>query len=383
MSSEVPFSGHIKPGFESVKDAYLANFSRGDAYEELGSSLCVYHKGERVVDIWAGYQDREKKKAWKQDTTICVYSTTKGIAGICTALLVDRRLLNYNDLVSKHWPEFGQQGKESTTVSHLLSHQSGNPALREDTAADDLMNWELICKRLASQAPYWVPGENTAYHGWTYGYLVGEIVRRVSGKSIGQFLQDEICERLGADVYIGLPEDKDAKAAILYGPTIEHGAPPNIDELPDFVIRALSNPVMEAESPNRREWRAAEMPATCGYASGEGLAKIYNILAENGESHGTRLMSPETLNKMTETASSRVDVLLGAPAFWANGVLNNNLNLYGPNPNAFGYSGWGGSFGCADRDNNVAIGFVCNQMGPDFVGDARTIPIVEAIYNSI
>lgn len=383
MTNNTIVSGQVKSGFEGVRDAYLANFSRGDVYEELGSSLCVYHKGERVVDLWAGYQDRGMTKPWEQDTTICVYSTTKGIAGICTALLVDRGLLNYSDLVSKHWPEFGQKGKESTTVSHLLSHQSGNPALRADTVADDLMNWDLICERLATQEPYWVPGENTAYHGWTYGYLVGEIIRRVSGKTIGQFLQDEIAGPLGAEVYIGLPEDKDPAAATLYGPKIEHGTPPNMDELPEFVIRAMSNPVMEAESPNRREWRAAEMPATCGYASGEGLAKIYNVLAGGGRAGGTTLMSSETLDKMTETVSDRVDVLLGAPAFWANGVINNNLSLYGPNPKAFGYSGWGGSFGCADRDNHLAIGFVCNQMGPDFVGDARTLPFIEAIYASI
>ena len=382
MSESTVVSGHVSPGFEGVAEVYKANFNRGDIYEELGSSLCVYHKGDRVVDLWAGYRDREKTTPWTADTTICVYSTTKALAALCVALLVDRKLVAYSDLAARYWPEFGQQGKESTTVSHFLSHQSGNPALREPTELDDLMNWDLICTRLANQEPYWVPGENTAYHGWTYGYLVGELVRRVAGKSIGQFLQDEIAGPMKAEAYIGLPESKDSEAAILYGPKLVHDAP-DLSSLPDFLVAAMTNPMLDPESPNRREWRASEMPATGGYASAQGLAKIFAALAEGGSLDGFKLMSPETIDKMTEVVSDRVDGVLGQPAHWGNGVINNNLSLDGPNPGAVGHSGWGGSLACADQKNRVAVGFVCNQMGPDPVGDARTLPIFEAIYQSI
>lgn len=383
VNDSIKINGTVAPGFEKVRDAYKANFSRGDLYEDLGSSLCVYHRGERVVDLWAGWKDIERTQAWQEDTTICIYSTTKGIAGICLAVLVDQGLLNYSDLASKYWPEYGCNGKESTTIAHMLSHQTGTPAVREATQLDDLMNWDLICERLATQEPYWVPGENTAYHGWTYGYLVGEIVRRITGKSIGQFLQEEIAGPMSAELYIGMPPEKDAAAAMLYRPKQVHTPPEMEGEIPQFLIDATTNPVLDAESPNRPEWRAAEMPATCGYASAQGLAKIYAALAQGGSAHGVDLMSTETIAKMTSIASNRVDALLGMEMNWAHGVLLNNLGLYGPNPNAFGYSGWGGSLGCADPENQIAIGFVCNQMGPDFVGDARTLPLMEAIYASL
>jgi len=382
MNDKVKISGEVAPGFENVIKAYEANFYRGDIYEELGSSLCVYHKGQRVVDVWAGYQDQEKTKLWEPDTTICVYSTTKALSALCVALLVDRGMLKYSDLVTKYWPEYGVHGKESTTIAHFLSHQSGNPALREPTEADDFMNWDLICGRLAAQEPYWVPGENTAYHGSTYGFLVGEIVKRVAGKTIGQFLQDEIAGPMQAEAYIGLPEDKDSAAATLYKPKLVHEAP-DMAELPQFLIDAMTNPMLDPESPNRREWRASELPALCGYASAQGLASIFVALAEGGSHNGIDLLSSDSIDKMTEIVSDRVDGLLGQPVNWAHGVVVNNLALYGPNTKAFGHSGWGGSFVCADRENHVAIGFVCNQMGPDPIGDARTLPIIDAIYENI
>ena len=382
--NKIEIKGTVASGFEKVREAYESNFYRGDIYEELGSSLCVYHKGEQVVNIWGGYKNQDKTQEWTADTTNALYSATKGVTGMCMAILVEKGLLDYSDLVSKHWPEFGQNGKESTTISHIMSHQSGNPGLREFTLLDEFMNWDLICDRLARQAPYWTPGEFTSYHGCTVGWLAGEIIRRVSGKSIGQFLQDELATPLGADVFIGLPEHKDDTAAVLYKPKQQHELPPLIS-VPDFLAAAVGNPLLDPESPNRREWRAAEMPALNGYASAEGIAKLYHPLAENGKSNGFNYLSSATIDKMTTVASSRLDAMLGTPVDWAQGMVINtlDLNLYGPNKKAFGHSGWGGSFGCADRENRIAIGYVCNQMGPDTVGDARTPRIVEAIYDCI
>ncbi|HAS41498.1 MAG TPA: EstA family serine hydrolase [Microscillaceae bacterium] len=383
-SEKVAVFGTIDPQFESVKEAFESNFYRDDTYQELGSSLCVYYQGKQVINLWAGYRNREKTQPWTEDTTIALYSTTKGITGLCVGVLVDRGLVAYSDLVSKHWPEFGQNGKENTTVSHLLSHQSGNPGLRETTQLDDLMNWDLICDRLARQAPYWVPGEKTSYHGWTVGYLAGEIVRRVSGKTVGTFLQEEIAGPLGADVYIGLPESKEDTVAVLYKPIEQHQIP-DPATLPDFLAVSVSNPVLEAESPNRREWRAAELPAICGYGSAMGLAKIYQPLAQVDHLPQPGFMSAGSIDKMTEIVSTRQDMMIGSPIAWGNGTVINDLdlNLFGPNTKAFGHSGWGGSFGCADRDNQVAIGYVCNQMGPDTVGDPRAKMLVKAIYDCI
>ncbi len=382
--NKIKIHGTTAKGFEEVKEAYESNFYRDDIYKELGSSLCVYHKGEMVVDLWAGYKDREQKELWNKNTKIALYSTTKGITGLCMALLVEKGLVQYSDLVSKHWPEFGQNGKQNTTISQILSHQSGNPGLREFTLLDELMNWDLICDRLARQAPYWTPGEFTSYHGWTVGYLAGEIIRRVSGKSIGEFLKTEIAAPLEADIHIGLPKDKHNEVATLYKPITQHTLP-DLNTLPDFLASAVGNPILDAESPNRPEWREAEMPALNGHASAEGIAKLYHPLAENGASNSLNYLSEDTINKMTEVASTRLDAMIGMPVDWAHGVILNTLDLklYGENKKAFGHSGWGGSFGCADRENRVAIGYVCNQMGPDTVGDARTPRLVKAIYDSI
>lgn len=382
VNEKVSVSGTVAPGFEGVVKQYEDNFYRDDVYQELGSSLCVYHRGQRVVDLWAGHQDREKTRPWEAGTTICIYSTTKALAALCAAVLVDRGAMNYSDPVSRHWPEFNVSGTEATTVAHLLSHQSGHPALREPTELDDLMNWDLICERLATQEPYWEPGTFTAYHGWTYGYLVGEVIKRVSGKSIGQFLQEEIAAPLNADAFIGLPESVDHNAATLYGPKLVHDVP-DLTQLPEYLVAAMTNPVLDPESPNRREWRASEMPATCGYASARGLAAIFNVLALGGTSDGKELISDDALTQMTTVISTREDGVLGKPVDWAHGVVNNGLELYGPNPRAFGHSGWGGSFVSADRENQVAMGFVCNQMGPDPIGDARTLPVIDEIYRAI
>ncbi|KAA1245622.1 serine hydrolase domain-containing protein [Aquimarina sp. RZ0] len=381
---KIKISGTVAKGFESVIEAYESNFYRDDIYKELGSSLSVYHKGKQVVDLWAGYKDREKTELWTKDTMIALYSTTKGITGLCMALLVERGLVNYSDLVSKHWPEFGQNGKENTTISHIMSHQSGNPGLREFTLLDELMNWDLICDRLARQAPYWKSGEFTSYHGWTVGFLAGEIIRRVSGKTVGDFLQSEIAKPLDAKVFVGLPENEHINVATLYKPLTQHQLP-DLITLPNFLASAVGNPVLDAESPNRKEWREAEMPALNGHSNAEGLAKLYNPLAENAKSESFNYLSSQTIDKMTTVASSRLDAMIGSPVDWAHGVTMNTLDLklYGENKKAFGHSGWGGSFGCADRENRIAIGYVCNQMGPDTVGDARTPRLIKAIYDSI
>ncbi len=381
---KIEIKGTVKKGFENVLEAYESNFYRDDIYKELGSALCVYHKGEQVVNLWAGYKDKDKKQAWEKDTKIALYSATKGITGLCMAILVEKGLVNYSDLVSKHWPEFGQNGKEETTVSQIMSHQSGNPGLREFTLLDELMNWDLICDRLARQAPYWKPGEFTSYHGWTVGFLAGEIIRRVSGKTIGQFLQDELAAPLNAEIFIGLPKEKHDEVATLYKPITQHELP-NLITLPDFLASAVGNPILDAESPNRPEWREAEMPALNGHGSAEGIAKLYHPLAQSGKSNSLNYLSSGTIDKMTTVASSRLDAMIGMPVDWANGMVINTLDLklYGENKKAFGHSGWGGSFGCADRESQVAIGYVCNQMGPDTVGDARTPRLIKAIFESI
>ena len=375
-------AGTVAPGFEPVRERFAANFQRDDHCREVGAALSVFHGEHCVVDLWAGHMDARGARPWRKDTLLNVYSTTKGMVATCIAMLVDRRALRYEDTVASVWPEFAQNGKEHITVEQILSHQAGLPAFEEPTTAEGLCDWHARCAALARQKPRWTPGEKTAYHPITYGYLAGEIVRRVSGSSVGEFLQKELALPLAADFFIGLEPALDRRVAETLAPKnlIDPSALPVIEE----TRLAVTNPMLHPQTANSPEWRRAELPALNGHASADGIARIYAMLANGGTFARRRLLSPATIEKMTRVRSERMDLTLGMPALWAAGVvLNGTTEFLGPNPKAYGHSGWGGSFGCADPEKRLAIGYVCNQMGPDLVGDVRAGELCEAIYSCL
>jgi CubicO group peptidase (beta-lactamase class C family) len=374
--------GTVAPGFEHVREAFASNFSRGDAYEDVGASLAVYRGGACVVDLWGGHRDAARTRAWTRDTLINVWSTTKGITAIAVALLVDRGKLSYGDLVAKHWPEFAANGKGGITVAQLLSHQGGLPGFTDEaTTVEDFYDWDLVTSRLARQAPMWTPGTKNSYHAMTYGFLAGELVRRLSGMSPGAFVAREIAGPLRAEVLIGLDEMHEPRVAEMMKPS----APldPATLNLPPEAIAALSNPSVEADRPNSRAWRAAQVPAANGHATAMGLARIYGAVADGGSLDGVRLLSPETIARMSEVQTTRGDLMLGFSPNWAMGFATNGIGVYGPNPRAFGHSGWGGSFGCADLDAKIGIGYTMNRMGADLVGDPRSKALCDAIFSRL
>jgi CubicO group peptidase (beta-lactamase class C family) len=375
-------AGHVAAGFEPVREQFTANFQRDDQCREVGAALSVF-QGERcVVDLWGGHADAARAHPWRKDTLLNVYSTTKGIVATCIALLVDRGVLRYDDTVASVWPEFAQNGKEQVTVAQVLSHQAGLPAFEEPTKVADLYDWHARCAALARQKTRWIPGEKTAYHPITYGYLAGEIVRRASGRSVGEFLQQELALPLEADVFIGLEPALDRRVAQTLAPKnmIDPSALPPIEE----TRLSVTNPLLHPLAANTAEWRRAELPALNGHASAAGIAGIYAMLANGGVFQHRRLLSPATIARMTQVLSDRMDLTLGMPANWAAGVvLNGTTTFFGPNPRAYGHSGWGGSFGCADPDRQLAIGYVCNQMGPDLVGDVRARELCATIYSCL
>lgn len=372
-------AGRVAAGFEPVREQFAANFLRDDHCRELGAALVVFKGEECVVDLWGGFADAALVHPWRKDTLINVYSTTKGIAATCIALLVDRGVFGYDDAVASVWPEFAQNGKQHVTVAQLLSHQAGLPAFEDPTSLADLYDWHARCAALARQKPRWTPGEKTAYHPITFGHLAGEIVRRASGLSIGEFLQRELALPLGADFFIGLEPALDRRVAELLAPKnlMDPRGLPVIEE----TRGSLTNPVMLPQQATTSEFRRAELPALNGHASADGIARIYSMLASDGAFQRRRLLSPATIDRMTQVRSDRLDLTLGMPVGWAAGVvLNGTTSFFGPNPRTFGHSGWGGSFGCADRERRLAIGYVCNQMGPDLVGDVRARELCAAIY---
>jgi CubicO group peptidase (beta-lactamase class C family) len=381
MTARYELFGIVAPGFEAASDAFAENFAREGDYQEVGASFAAFHRGRCVVDLWGGFADSARTRMWTRDTLGNVWSTTKGIAATATAILVDRGVFSYQDKVASLWPEFAENGKQDITIAQILSHQAGLPGFVEPTSVEDQYDWSGCCAKLARQRPIWEPGTATSYHAMTYGWLVGEIISRATGKSIGRFIHEEIAKPLDADLFVGLPEAADPRAAELLA--AKHMIDAASLPLPPAARMALTNPQQNASAPNTRAWRAAEIPAANGQASAMGLARMYAALANGGSLDGLKLLSREGIARMTTPATSdgRQDMLLGFIDCWGMGMALNTLGIYGSNVRAFGHSGWGGPFGCADPDANVSIGYVCNQMGPELVGDPRTVGLCKAVLD--
>lgn len=373
-------SGTVAPGFEAVREAFAANFENAEPYRDVGASLCVYHRGRQVVDLWGGHRDAARTAPWTPDTLVNVWSTTKGVTAIALATLVDQGLIDYAAPVARYWPEFAQNGKGEITVAQLLSHQAGLPGFEQPISMAEFYDWDTATSRLAAQAPMWPPGTKNSYHAMTFGFLAGELIRRVSGQSVGAFLRDHFAGPLGADIHIGLPESEEPRVAPLIGPLV---AAPFDPAMPPEAMAAVTNPNMEPTLPNDRAWRAAQIPAGNGQATARGLARLYGALAHGGTLDGIRLMSPETIASMTTVQTTRPDLLLGLAPFWSIGLIVNDAGVYGPEKDTFGHSGWGGSFGCANVRADVAIGYTLNQMGPDLNGDPRAAGLCNAVFAAI
>jgi len=377
MSANI--QGKVAPGFEPVREAFAANFAGAGAYAEIGAAISVFHEGACVVDLWGGWADRARTRPWARDTLINVWSATKAVMATAIARLVDEGRLDYDAPAARWWPEFGQAGKDAITVGQLVSHQAGLPGFAEPTTIDDQLDWAGCVGKLERQAPAWPPGTQSSYHAMTYGWLAGELVRRVSGLTPGAYVAQQLCAPLGADIFIGLPAALEPRVAEIIGPR----TPPDeaaMAALPLAALMAVVNPAQDPEAPNRRAWRAAEIPAANGQASANGLARLYAALLGGGALDGARILSEAGVARMLAPAAppGRRDMFLGFVDSWAMGVAINTSGIYGPNPRTFGHSGWGGAFGCADPDAGVAIGYVCNQMGPDLVGDPRTAGLCRA-----
>ncbi|WP_425063258.1 serine hydrolase domain-containing protein [Pyruvatibacter mobilis] len=368
--------GTVAPGFEAARDQFAKHFETG---EETGASYAVMYKGEMVVDLWAGTKDADGTAPWQRDTIANVWSTTKGVAAICIALLVDRGELSYDDKVAAHWPDFAAHGKGDITIAQMLSHQSGLSGLREPTTLAEVYDHDLIAARLAAQEPLWEPGTRSGYHAFTYGFLAGEIVKRVTGRSLGTFLQDEIGKPHGIDFFIGLPDSEEPRVA----PLIEAPGLQPLAAASEVQQLTFANPAIPQTAPNDRAWRAAELPAAGGLGTASALARLYALLDEGTAPGGTPLISRPTMEALRTVRIQNEDLVLGVPVRWGSGMAMNGFNMYGPNDRAFGHTGWGGAFGCLDPEAGLAIGYVMNRMGAAVVGDPRSLALATAAFACI
>ncbi|MFN0094624.1 MAG: serine hydrolase domain-containing protein [Dehalococcoidia bacterium] len=370
--------GTIAAGWEPVQIAFGETFTqRGD----VGASLSVVVDGRCVVDLWGGYTDASLTREWAEDTIVNVFSTTKGITAIAAAMLVDRGLLDVDQLVTRYWPEFGQAGKQNIPVKWLLSHQAGLPVVDEAIPIGGALDWATMIGLLEAQAPVWEPGTKMGYHAVTYGWLVGEVIRRITGKSVGAFVQDEIARPLGVDFYVGMPASEDRRTASMIP---QAGGLTGAMDPTSLAARSLgiASPPAGAEV-NSREWRAAELPAANGHTNGGALAQIYGCLARGGEMSGVHLLGPGAIAQFATEQVAGDDAVIGIQARRGLGfILSSPGGRYhwGPNPRSFGHSGAGGSLGFADPDAKLGFGYAMNKMASGLSADPRWAPLIDAAY---
>jgi len=348
MANTVEIHGHCDTRFSPVKDAFAKGFASG---EEVGASFAATVDGKFVVDIWAGHTDAAQKRLWERDTIVNVFSTTKVMTALCVLMLVDRGLLELDAPVAKYWPEFAQAGKENIPVRYLLSHTAGVAGFNEPIPIEALYDWDKIINLLAAQEPWWEPGTQSGYHGITSGYLQGELVRRITGKSLGTFFREEVAMPLKADFHIGLPEEHNSRVGdIIPPPATEPGDPNYVD--PDSMLgKAVGSPESIPEHTADRAWRAAEIPAVNGQGNARSVARVGAAVACGGELDGVCLLTLPTIEKAIEEQHYDVDLVMGVPARWGLGFgLTSKEAPLGPNPRAFYWRGAGGSMIAVDLD---------------------------------
>lgn len=381
--SEIEIQGSVEPGFGPVADAFVENFAeRG----ELGAAFALYVDGVAKVDIWAGVADTQTGRPWTGDTLQLVYSTTKGAAAICVARLVEAGLVSYDEPVATYWPEFATNGKEEVTVGQMMSHQAGLPYATAPLTFDDLMAVTPVVDALAAQEPVWAPGTRHGYHALTYGWLAGELVRRVDGRRIGQYFADEVAAPLGLDFWIGLPESEEARVARL------EAAPPPTDPEALAMMMQIAGPgtmgfnalfmsgVMmagPADPFNSRQVHATEMPAANGITTARSLARMY--AATVGEVDGIRLIDETTAAAVRAEAVNGPDACLVVNSRFGMGFMLDGELTPMLSPASFGHAGAGGSLGYADPDAKVGYGYVMNQMAGGIAGDPRTVALNDAV----
>jgi len=297
----VKIEGSCDPRFARVKEVFADSFAHGI---EVGAAVAATLDGKQIIDLWGGYADKAKSKPWTRDTLVNVYSTTKGLAAICAHRLVDQGKLDLDAPVAKYWPEFAQAGKEKIPVNFLLSHRAGLPAIRKQLPMDAYFNWNVMCSALAAHEPWWEPGTRHGYHAITFGYLIGEVIRRITGKTPGTYLRYEIARPLNLDMHIGVDASFDARIAELIGaPPPPPGKPDQIAEMasdPESVtFKAIANPrpVVDPALVNSREWRGAEVPAANGHATARSLAALYGALASGGKVNGYSVLTQESIKR--------------------------------------------------------------------------------------
>ncbi len=381
-AGKVEIHGQCDNKFLAVKKAFASNF---DAGLEVGAAFAATINGKFVVDLWGGYSDEARTKPWQDDTIVCVWSNTKIMTSICALILIDRGLLDPDAPVAKYWPEFAQSGKESVLIRHIMSHTSGLPEFERPVPPipmETMYDWNKVVKILASQKTLWEPGKDWAYHELTQGFLVGEVVRRITGKTLGTFFRDEVAVPIGADFYIGLPEKHEKRVGqITPLPELKLGElghmPPDVQ-----AEQAKYFPSLPALATRNRAFRAAEIPAANGHGNARSIARIISTFTCDGELDGIRFFGSPTIQKALQEQYYGTPKSWGTPIRFGLGFGLNSKELpIGPNNRVLYWAGWGGSLSVMDLDAKLSFSYVMNKMEAD--PKPRLVPIIGALYQSL
>jgi len=377
--------GHCDPRFERVRRVFEKSFETG----EVGAAVAITLDGELVVDLWGGWADAARSRPWQRDTIVNVYSTTKGVTALCAHRLAEAGKLDLDAEVVRYWPEFAQAGKARIPVRWLLSHQAGLPAVRRPLAQDALYDWPVLCDALAAETPWWEPGTRHGYHALTYGHLVGEVFRRIEGRSVGAYFRDELARPLGLEFWIGLPASEHARCAeMIPAKPAGNGAADALEQFSksasEMVRLAFDNPRGRRGQANSAAWRSAEIPAANGHGDARSLARLYGALARGGVLDGTHVLSRRAIARASTEQAFGLDAVLGFPMRFGLGfMLRHDLMPLGPNAATFGHAGAGGSIAYADPEARVGFAYVMNQMQGGTTGDPRGFRLIGALYRSL
>ena len=378
MTDVVAVNGRCEPRFAGVADAFAENFrSRGEA----GAAVAVTLRGEPVIDLWGGFADSARTRPWGEDTLVCMMSVAKAATALCAAMAVDRGLIGWDEPVARYWPEFAAAGKGGIPVRWVLDHRAGLPAITQAMPEGAAYDWDSMTAALAAQAPLSAPGKSRAYHSVTMGYLVGELIRRTDGRSLGRFLAEEVCGPHGIDYWIGLPAALHDRCAEFFGETA--GTLFDRSDPDSPMARAMAQ--TPAEDVNTERFRAAEIPSINGIGAARGVARLFDGLAAGGVLDGSRLLGAEVLAEATAEQWFGREDLLGHTRRMALGFalgLPGHLAM-GPSPRAFGHTGAGGAIGFADPDARLGFAYAPGRMysGPGI--SPRLSALVDALYEAL
>jgi len=382
--------GHCDPRFAAVGETFSANFRD---HGEIGAAVAVVVDGDPVVDLWGGHADRDRGRPWERDTLVNVYSCTKGMTALCAHRLVCEGRLDLDAPVARYWPEFAAAGKERLPVRWLLGHRAGLAAVRDLLPGEALYDWDAMCAALAAETPWWPPGTAHGYHAVTFGWLVGEVVRRITGRSLGAYFREEIAEPLGADFRIGLPASEHGRVAEMSPLPMPpqdddriHLAALIMSDPQGLAARAFMNPPSMVLGVNNAAWRSAEIPGANGHATAAAMARIYGALARGGTQDGVHVLDPAGVARCREEQSHGADLVLPTSTRFGLGFMlpqDRHDARFGPSPHAFGHPGAGGSLGFADPDARVGFGYVMNLMGPHILLDPRAVALIDAVYGCL